>query len=81
MAIIRTLNEQDFFKEVKDYFTEKGALLLFNYLKELGRNVEIDPIALNCDYSEISLREYNKDYWTSYKNMEELQSNADNFLT
>jgi len=48
-----------------DNFTYQGLEALFNYLEELEddeKGMELDVIALCCDYSEISADEFVDDY-------------------
>ena len=50
-----------------DNFTYKGKEVLFNYLENLeeetGQNIELDIIALCCEYTEYAnIEEYLKDY-------------------
>ena len=51
----------------KDNFTYHGAVALQDYLEtlseEIGENIEYDPIAFCCEYSEYSsLQEFNENY-------------------
>lgn len=67
--MIKTINFSDFcdsFSDTyKNNFTYKGKRALFDYLEQLEEDtstpIELDPIALCCDYTE-------------YDNMEELQA-------
>lgn len=47
-------------------FTSKGLQLLFDYIEDLsndtGHNIELDVIALCCQYSEYTLEEFLNDY-------------------
>jgi len=56
----------------KNNFTYKGKRALFDYLEQLsedlGEDIELDTIALCCDYTE-------------YENLEELQSNYSDIET
>jgi len=79
MPIVKTFDKEDFSEEVKNYFTKRGASLLFDYLGESGGNVEIAPMQFGLEFTETTLEEYNKNHETNYKNMEELQDNAGNF--
>jgi hypothetical protein len=52
-----------------DQFSYEGKIALFNYLEQLsediGEPIELDVIALCCDYSEYkSLDEFNKERFT-----------------
>jgi hypothetical protein len=51
----------------KNNFSYEGKRALFDYLEQLsedtGEDIELDTIALCCDYLEYeNLEEYNKDY-------------------
>ena len=63
-GIVKTFNEYDFINEFKAYnrmdnFSYKGLRILFESLDELaqdcGMNIEMDVIALCCEYSEDSI--------------------------
>ena len=41
----------------KDNFSYEGLELLFDYFEELDENMELDVIAICCDFSELSLGE------------------------
>lgn len=71
MAIVMTLDKKDFadaFKRynLQDQFSSEGLDVLFNYLEELsedtGEPVELDVIALCCEYYESSIEELIKQY-------------------
>ena len=72
--MIQTINEYDFkdaFRngQYKNNFSYEGLGALFEYLEEYedstGEQVELDIIALCCEYSEYEdLEEYLKDYGT-----------------
>lgn len=69
----QTINRSDFhraFQAIRpDNFTHEGRIALFEYLEQLeedlGEVIELDVIALCCDYSEDSienvLKEHNLD--------------------
>ena len=51
----------------KDNFSFEGQFALYDYFEELeldtGEQVQYDPIAICCEYSEYeNIEEYNKDY-------------------
>jgi hypothetical protein len=55
------------FQEVRpNNFTYEGLESLFDYLEQLeddlGEKIELDVIALCCDYVEQTLEEFNRDY-------------------
>lgn len=63
-GIVKTFNENDFTDEFKAYnredtFSTKGLSILFESLERLASdcesNIEIDVIALCCDYNEDSI--------------------------
>lgn len=69
--IKQTVTRNDFVRAFDDYnrssqFTEQGRIVLYNYLDNLpddiGEDIELDVIALCCDYSE---------YKTAYEAMEQ----------
>jgi len=54
-----------------DNFSYKGKKALFEYLEDLeeetGQGIELDIIALCCEYTEYSdIKEFNNDYDTNY---------------
>lgn len=63
-GIVKTFNENDFINEFrlydrKDNFSYKGLRILFESLEQLaidcGINIEMDVIALCCEYNEDTL--------------------------
>lgn len=62
MAIIETITETLFisrFREIRpDDFSFEALQVLFHYFDELseetGENIEFDPIAICCDFSELN---------------------------
>ena len=63
-GIVKTFNETDFVDEFKacnrqDNFSKEGLRILFESLEQLasdcGTNIEIDVIALCCEYDEDSI--------------------------
>ncbi len=64
----------------KDNFSYEGKKALFEYLEEYeesaGEEIELDTIALCCEYTEYdSLKELQADY-TDIKSMEELEEHT-----
>ena len=64
----------------KNNFSYEGKQALFNYLEELeeetGEQIELDPIALCCDYSEYeNLDELRADY-QDIKDMDDLRDHT-----
>lgn len=72
MPIVQTLTESAFidaFQKVRpDNFSSRGLSLLFEYYEsysyDTGENVEFDPIAICCD-------------WSEYNNIEEIREEYD----
>lgn len=70
--LIKKVSFNDFVEEFKKYgredsFSYEGKKALFNYLNELGEDleepIELDIIGLCCDFTEYeSLEEFNDDY-------------------
>jgi hypothetical protein len=60
--MIQTINESMFINEMKairpDNFSYEGLQELFSYLDEIDSDLEFDPIAICCDFSQCSLREF-----------------------
>lgn len=64
----------------KDNFSYEGKKTLFEYLEEIGKytgnEIELDTIALFCEYTEYKdLKALQADY-TNIKSMEELRDNT-----
>lgn len=69
-----------FSDQYKDNFSYEGQRALFDYLENLeedtGTEIELDPIALCCEYSEYKdLKEIQENY-TNIKSMEDLKDNT-----
>lgn len=71
MAIVQTVEFNDFRDAFRMYnrldnFTREGMGVLFDYLEEYsedtGENIELDVIALCCDYSEANAGDIISDY-------------------
>ena len=66
MMIIQTVNFsmfRDAFQAVRpDNFNYDGQRALFDYLEELGESVELDVIALCCDWQQMTLDEIKEQY-------------------
>ena len=59
-------------------FTNTGLKALFDYLEqfeeETGNEVELDVIAICCEFTEYeNIEEYNNNYNTEYENMEDIE--------
>lgn len=70
-GIKKTFNENDFINEFKAYnrqdnFSYKGLRVLFESLEQLAQDcemvIEMDVIALCCEYSELSIDDVINDY-------------------
>lgn len=67
MAIIQTVNSFDFVQAFYDYgrqdnFSKAALREIFDYLEQLsddtGENVELDVVAICCDYNELSIEDF-----------------------
>ena len=82
--MIRTINEYDFIDAFKkmgrtDNFSTSGLIALYEYLEmlgdDLGQEIELDVIALCCEYAEYdNLEEFQADYGDEYETIEDIQS-------
>jgi hypothetical protein len=67
----------------KNNFSYDGLTALYDYLIEFEEDrmeeLELDVCGFCCTYAEYSIAEYNDDYNTEYKNMEEIEENLDYF--
>lgn len=70
-GIVKTFDESDFINEFKAYnrmdnFSYKGLRVMFDALNELAQDcemvIEMDVIALCCDYIELSIDDVIRDY-------------------
>ncbi len=72
MAIVQSINNVYQFREAfrlagrSDQFSYEGLEVLFDYLEELsediGETIELDPVALCCEYYESSIQELIDNY-------------------
>lgn len=72
MAIVQSINNVYQFREAfrlagrLDQFSYEGLEVLFDYLEQLsedtGEPIELDPVALCCEYYELSVEELIKQY-------------------
>jgi len=66
--MIQTITEWDFVKSFDDVnratnFTVAGRKALFEMFEELAPDMELDPVAVCCEYTEYaSLEEWKQDY-------------------
>ena len=81
----QSVNMYDFEREFKRFernnFSYDGLKALFGYLEEYeegtGEEIELDVIALCCEYMEYdSLNEYNRDYDTKYSEIDAIQDDT-----
>jgi len=73
--------ERAFKRCERENFSYDGLKALFEYLEEYedgtGEEVELDVIALCCEYAEYdSLNEYNDDYGTEYDEIDLIQDDT-----
>ena len=73
--------ERAFKRCERENFSYDGLKALFEYLEEFedgtGEEVELDVIALCCEYAEYdSLNEYNDDYGTEYDEIDAIQDDT-----
>jgi hypothetical protein len=84
--MIKTISRYDFedsFNESDTYknnFSYEGKLALYEYLTEYeedtGEQIELDIVALCCDYTEYENLSEVKENYTDIKNMEDLQDHT-----
>lgn len=82
----QTINFYDFERAFKDYdridnFSNAGLKALFNYLEEYedstGEEIELDVIALCCEFSEYeSLEDFQANYGTDYESIDDIEDNT-----
>jgi len=64
----------------KDQFTYEGKQALFDYLEEYeestGEKIELDVIALCCEYTEYENLEEVKENYNNIETLEDLQDNT-----
>ena len=84
-----TVNEHRFvdgFRECsrENNFSYEGRKAMYQYFTEIehdGFEIEYDPIAICCEYTEYeSIKEYNENYGTKYESFEELEDEGDHFI-
>lgn len=69
----------DSFSETyKNNFSYEGKRALFDYLEqyedETGEEIELDPVALCCEYSEYeSLKDFQEQYSAEYESLEDIE--------
>jgi len=61
----------------QDQFTYDGLRILFDYLEEYedstGEKIELDVIALCCDYREYTLEDINREYQEEFDTLEDAE--------
>ena len=69
-----------FQKHRPDNFTHEGCKALFAYLEELewdtGEEMEFDPIAFCCEYSEFATIEECLEHYDNIESIDELRDNT-----
>lgn len=79
----KTINNYEFIKMFDDYgrsdnFSRLGRRKLAEYFEQLeedlGQDIEVDVIAICCDYSEIEIKDIKRE--TGCENLEDLQDNT-----
>ena len=94
MAIVQSINNVHQFREAfrlagrMDQFSYEGLEVLFDYLEELsedtGEPIELDVIALCCDYYESSIQElidnYNIDVSDAEEDEDEIKAIVEDYL-
>ncbi len=65
----------------KNNFSYEGKRALFDYLEqyedETGEEIELDPVALCCEYSEYeSLKDFQEQHSTEYESIEDIENNT-----
>lgn len=94
MAIVQSINNVYQFREAfrlagrMDQFSYEGLEILFDYLDELsedsGESIELDAVALCCDYYESSIEElienYSIDVSDADGDEEEIKSIVEDYL-
>lgn len=86
----QTITETMFHDAFRDYgrtdnFSYEARCALFEYLEQLeedtGEELELDVIALCCDYSEMTLEEINQDYSQEFEDMDEAIERLQDYTT
>ena len=81
--MIQTITSSDFTSAFHkmgrgNNFTYEGLIALYDYLEEYedstGEQIELDVIAICCEYAEYeSLEEFQEDYSEDYQSIEEIE--------
>jgi len=78
----KTVTLYDFLDDesLKDNFSYHGRIALFEYLEQMeedsGYEMEYDPIAIRCDFTEYKNLEEIKSEYNSIKSMDDLYDNT-----
>jgi len=84
--IIQTISFSDFCDSFSDSyknnFSYEGKRALFDYLEEhseeLGEDIELDTVALCCDYTEYeNLAEYQNNYNDNSQSIEDIENQTE----
>ena len=85
--MIKTINEYEFIRAFEnmgreEQFSYNGKIALFNYLEDyeenVGEQMELDIIALCCEFTEYTIEEYRNDNINIYDNIiDELMNECD----
>lgn len=84
--MIKTITKSDFTAEFHragrgNQFTHKGLLALYDYLEDYevstGESIELDVIAICCDYTEYeSLEAFQEEYGEDYQSIENIEQDT-----
>ena len=84
--MIQTITSSDFTSAFHkmgrgNNFTYEGLIALYDYLEEYedstGEQIELDVIAICCEYAEYeSLEEFQEDYGDEYQSIEEIEQST-----
>ena len=68
MAIVQTINSASAFRQAfyayerQDQFSYTALSEIFDYLNDMGDDVELDVIGICCDFAECTIDEFVRDY-------------------
>lgn len=77
-----TLSRHEFVRMFDTYnrsnnFSVEAREALFDYFEEIDADMELDVIAVCCEYSEYeSLEEFQKDYSEDYESIEDIEKDT-----
>tara|TARA_R100000329_G_scaffold146720_1_gene133505 strand:- start:391 stop:690 length:300 start_codon:yes stop_codon:yes gene_type:complete len=84
--MITTINKYDFIDAFRkmgrtDNFSNSGLVALYEYLEmlgeDLGQQIELDVIALCCEYAEYdNLKDFQADYSEDYQTIGDIESDT-----